>query len=154
MRRLSFWSVALIFLLSTPALFALTGTGEVQVNTNATVTMTLGANTTLSVVGWMPVVSSMSASFGSMNAYVNCVNCTFANLNNFTGQSPTAHIGQFTAAAGPPIILYPAWQPNGQMNINNTVASTINVQFGCTGGAVSGACLFNVRTIPSTDPNF
>ncbi|MEP6768388.1 MAG: hypothetical protein ABJC61_06940 [Acidobacteriota bacterium] len=123
-------------------------------NTNTGVTMTLGANTTLVIVGWTPVVNSMSAAFGSINAYVNCTTCTLADLNNFTGQSPTAHVGQFTAAAGPPIILYPAWQQNGQMHLNNNLAATKSVLFGCVGGAVTGACLFNVRTVPSADPLF
>ncbi|MEO8191200.1 MAG: hypothetical protein ABI682_12740 [Acidobacteriota bacterium] len=153
MRKLTLRSIALIFVLAAPAALAATGTGEVVVNTNTSVAMTLGANVTLALVGWAPVINTMSARFGSINAYINCSTCTFADLNGGTGQSAITHVGQFTVESGPPIIAHLAWQQNGPMNINNTGTSK-TVMFGCVGGAVAGACLFNVRTIPSGDPSF
>lgn len=131
---------------------AVSGTGEVQVNTGTTVAGAIAANTSIVIVGWTPVVNSMSASFGSINAYVNAQGMPFASVG--MSQSVTAHIGQFTAAAGPPIILYPAWQHNGAFNLTNNTGATTQLIFGCVGGAVTGACLFNVRSFPTTDPLF
>ncbi|MEP6768390.1 MAG: hypothetical protein ABJC61_06950 [Acidobacteriota bacterium] len=131
--------------------YSATGTGEVIVNTNTTVSGTLTANTTLVIVGWAPVVNSMNAAFGSINAYVN-VFLPFATIT--VPQQANVHFGQFTAAAGPPIILYPAWQQNGAFHVNNNGGSTVAITFGCVGGGVTGASLINVRTIPAADPQF
>ncbi|MCA1580433.1 MAG: hypothetical protein LC796_03390 [Acidobacteria bacterium] len=130
----------------------MTGNGTLQVNTGTSVIGTVSANTTVVVVGWAPVVNSMSAGFGNIAAYVNCNLCTFATIGLL--QSPNAYVGQFTAQAGPPIIVYPAFQSNSPMNLNNNSGSTGSITWGCQAGNVTGACLFNIRTFPAADPNF
>lgn len=152
MRKTALLLAILVAFLGASTAFALTGSGEVQVNTGTSVVGAIGANTTLVIVGWTPVVNSMSASFGAINAYVNTQGLPFANIG--ISQLGNAHIGQFTAAAGPPIILYPAWQQNGAFNLNNNSSSTAQITFGCVGGSVTGACLINVRSIPAAEPQF
>lgn len=66
----------------------------------------LNANTAFALVGWTSVVTSTSAPFGSINAYINCNGLTFADVGS-VGQTLNAHVGQFPAAAGPPIICTP-----------------------------------------------
>ncbi|MEO8191013.1 MAG: hypothetical protein ABI682_11785 [Acidobacteriota bacterium] len=129
-----------------------TGAGQIQVNTGTTVVVSLFTNQALDLVGWTPVVNSASASFGNIAAYVVCGACTFASVS--PTQPTTLYVGQFTVAAGPPIIVYPAWQQNGNYRIVNNFGNALNMTFGCQGGAVTGACLFAIRTIPLSDPVF
>ncbi|MDQ2870262.1 MAG: hypothetical protein M3S32_05930 [Acidobacteriota bacterium] len=153
MRKISLVLSILTVMLGASTATATTGTGEVQVNTGTTVSGQLFANTMMIIVGWTPVVNSTSAPFGAINAFVNASGLPFAQISS-VNQNHSAHIGQFTVATGPPIVLYPAWQQNGAFNLNNTDASPAAITFGCVGGNVTGACLFNVRTIPSADPLF
>ncbi|MEO8191783.1 MAG: hypothetical protein ABI682_15725 [Acidobacteriota bacterium] len=153
MRKPIYLTVFLGLMLSSSQVLASSGNSGVQVNTNTTVTGTVANNTAFVIVGWVPVVNSMSAGFGNIAAYVNCGFCIFASFGGVT-QSSNAYVGQFTAQAGPPIILYPAYQSNGSMNLVNNTGTSLGLTLGCQGGAVTGACLFNIRTFPLADPLF
>ena len=152
-KRILFFAVVIAFLLSGAA-YGGTGNAEVQVNTGSTATLHLSVNNTLVLLGWTPVVISASASIGSIVARINCVAC---NSGAFTVTGSTknfnAVVGQFTVQAGPPIILTPGYGTVSPWTINNTFQDA-DVILGCAGNAVTGACLFNMKTIPSTDPLF
>ncbi|MEO8191201.1 MAG: hypothetical protein ABI682_12745 [Acidobacteriota bacterium] len=151
MSKTTYGAVFLALLLPSANAYAVSGNGSLQINTGTTVVGAIAANTVVTVVGWVPVVNSMSASFGNIAAFVNCGLCFFAQIG--LTQSPNAYVGQFTAQAGPPIILYPAFQSNAPMHLNNA-GTNGSIAWGCQGGNVTGACLFNIRTTPSTDPLF
>ncbi|MDQ2870263.1 MAG: hypothetical protein M3S32_05935 [Acidobacteriota bacterium] len=152
MRKTVYLAIFLGFALSSSTLLGFTGNGSLQVNTNTTLTGTVPNNTVVVIVGWVPVVNGMTAAFGNIAAYVNCGFCSFATIG--LTQSGNAYVGQFTAQAGPPIILYPAFQSNSPVNLVNNFGTSLGFTFGCQGGAVTGACLFNVKTFPLTDPLF
>ncbi|MEO8191501.1 MAG: hypothetical protein ABI682_14260 [Acidobacteriota bacterium] len=152
MRKAIYGAVFLVLLFSSATASALTGNGSLQVNTNTTLVGTVPINTTVIVVGWAPVVNSMTAGFGNIAAFVNCNLCDRAVIGLL--QSPNAYVGQFTAQAGPPIIVYPAYQSNSSMILTNNSGQAGSVTWGCQGGSVNGACLFNIRTITSPDPLF
>ena len=152
MRKTISGAVFLALLLFSATASAFSGNGTLQVNTGTQVVGAVPNNVTVVVVGWAPVVNSMSASFGNIAAYVNCNMCTFAQIGLV--QSVNAYVGQFTAQAGPPIIVYPAYQNNSPMILYNNTGANGNITWGCQAGSVTGACLFNIRTIPSTDPLF
>ncbi len=152
MRKGVFPAVILGLILSCSTASALTGAGQVLVNTNSTVILSFSNNQAMEVIGWTPVVNNASAAFGSIAAYIICGACTFLAMS--PAQPTQLYIGQFTVAAGPPIIVYPAWQQNGNYRVINNFTGALNMTFGCQGGAVTGACLFAVRTFPLTDPVF
>jgi hypothetical protein len=48
----------------------------------------------------------------------------------------------------------PAFQPNSDYVLTNNSASTRTVILGCQANNTTGACLFNIRTVPTADPVF
>jgi hypothetical protein len=148
-----FFAVVIAFLLSGAA-YGITGNAQVQVDTGSTATLTLSQNNILVLLGWTPVVTSASAAIGSIVARINCVACT-SGAFSVTGSTKNFNgvVGQFTVAAGPPIILTPGYGTVSPWTIVNA-SSSGDVILGCAGNAVTGACLFNMKTMPSTDPLF
>jgi hypothetical protein len=131
-----------------------TGTGQVAVATGAEVSTTLSANTIYVLVGWVPVVTSVSKQSGNIGAYVNGQGFPFAALTGAQQQVNTS-VGLFTAnSQGGALQLAPAYQATADFVLTNNSASTRTVIMGCTATGLQGECLFNVRTVPTADPVF
>ncbi len=131
-----------------------TGTGQVTVATNSSVNTTLAANTIYVLVGWVPVVTTILNPVGNIAAYVNGQGFPFAAITG-ASQEVNTYVGQFTVnALGGAVELVPAFQGNADFVLTNNSASTRTVIMGCTANQVAGACLFNVRTVPTADPIF
>jgi hypothetical protein len=137
----------------TPA-FSVTGTGQITVATGAESITTLAANTAFVLVGWVPVVTSVISPVGNIYAYVNGQGFPFAALTGASQEVNTV-VGQFTVnALSGALELVPAFQANADFVLTNNSASTRTVILGCVANQVGGACLFNVRTVPTADPIF
>jgi hypothetical protein len=146
-------TVVALLTFATPA-SSVTGTGQVRVVTGAEVTVTLAANTSFVLVGWVPVVAEIINPVGNIYAYVNGFGFPFAAVTGAT-QEADALVGQYivdTTSGG--LELIPAFQRNADFVLTNNGATTRQIILGCEANQVSGACLFNIRTVPTADPTF
>lgn len=144
-----------VLLIANPA-SPVTGTGQITVSGNAEVVSTLAANHAFVLVGWVPVVTTMISPVGNIAAYINGQGFPYAHVSG-TGvsQEVNTYVGQFTInALSGAIELVPAYQGNADFILTNNSASTRTVILGCTINQFNGACLFNVRTVPTADPIF
>jgi hypothetical protein len=153
MRSIAILTVVALLTFATPA-SSVTGTGQVTVLTGAEVTVTLAANTIFVLVGWVPVVTSVTNPVGNIYAYVNGFGFPFAAITGAT-QDADAVVGQFTVdATSGGLELVPAFQRNADFVLTNNGATTRQIILGCQANQVGGACLFNIRTVPTADPAF
>jgi hypothetical protein len=141
---------------ATPA-STVTGTGQITVAIGSEMTTTLAANTAFVLVGWVPVVASLAnASGGNIYAYVNGQGFPFAHVSG-TGVSQDVNtlVGQYLVnTISGALDFIPAYQAHGGFVLTNNSASTRTVILGCGGNHMTGACFFNIRTVPTADPIF
>jgi hypothetical protein len=139
---------------ATPA-STVTGTGQVRVTIGSEVTTTLAANMAFVIVGWVPVVGSLDTpSGGNIYAYVNGQGFPFANVAG-PSQEVNTFVGQYLVnTISGAFNFIPAYQAISDFVLTNNSASTRTVILGCGANNMTGACLFNIRTVPTADPIF
>jgi hypothetical protein len=148
--------VVLVALLAfaTPA-STVTGTGQITVAIGSEATTTLAANTAFVLVGWVPVVGALDTpSGGNIYAYVNGQGFPFAHVTG-ASQEVETFVGQYLVnTISGAFDFVAAYQVNGNFVLTNNGATTRTVILGCGANNMTGACKFNIRTVPTADPIF